>query len=131
MKSLAKHIFQEYDMNKLGRGIDGRGSHGWGFGPISFVSRLLIPVPFDPPADDLQVVIGDWYTKAHAVMASLLNAGRSFGRPADVLINDRGNKEATNPHMFTWEAAKTYRLRICNVGIKSSLNFRIHGHNMH
>ncbi|VAH20396.1 unnamed protein product [Triticum turgidum subsp. durum] len=66
----------------------------------------------------------------HAVMASLLDAGRNFGRPAGVLINGRGGKEAADPPMFTWEAAKTYQLRICNVGIKSSLNFRIQGHDM-
>ncbi|KAM3411196.1 hypothetical protein ACQJBY_003070 [Aegilops geniculata] len=101
-----------------------------GFGLISVVSRLLIPVPYDPPADDLQVLIGDWFTKDHAVMASLLDAGRNFGRPAGVLINGRGGKEAANPPMFTWEAAKTYQLRICNVGIKTSLNFRIQGHDM-
>ncbi|KAF6985225.1 hypothetical protein CFC21_003117 [Triticum aestivum] len=101
-----------------------------GFGLISVVSRLLIPVPYDPPADDLQVLIGDWFTKDHAVMAGLLDAGRSIGRPAGVLINGRGGKEAANPPMFTWEAAKTYQLRICNVGIKSSLNFRIQGHDM-
>ncbi|XP_020162135.1 L-ascorbate oxidase homolog [Aegilops tauschii subsp. strangulata] len=101
-----------------------------GFGLISVLSRLLIPVPYDPPADDLQVLIGDWFTKDHAVMASLLDAGRNFGRPAGVLINGRGGKEAANPPMFTWEAAKTYQLRICNVGIKTSLNFRIQGHDM-
>ncbi|KAI4987525.1 hypothetical protein ZWY2020_020325 [Hordeum vulgare] len=63
-------------------------------------------------------------------MASLLDAGRSFGLPAGVLINGRGGRVATNPSMFTWEAAKTYRLRICNVSIKLSLNFRNQGHDM-
>ncbi|KAM0835007.1 hypothetical protein ACQ4PT_063222 [Festuca glaucescens] len=101
-----------------------------GYGLISVVSRLLIPVPFDPPADDLQVLIGDWYNKDHTVMASLLDAGKSPGRPAGVLINGRGGKDAANPPMFTFEAGKTYRLRICNVGIKASLNFRIQGHDM-
>jgi hypothetical protein len=101
-----------------------------GYGLISVVSRLLIPVPFDPPADDLQVLIGDWYTKDHTVMASLLDAGKSPGRPAGVLINGRGGKDAANPPMFTFEAGKTYRLRVCNVGIKSSLNFRIQDHDM-
>jgi FtsP/CotA-like multicopper oxidase with cupredoxin domain len=101
-----------------------------GYGLISVVSRLLIPVPFDPPADDLQVLIGDWYNKDHTVMASLLDAGKSPGRPAGVLINGRGAKDAANPPMFTFEAGKTYRLRICNVGIKASLNFRIQGHDM-
>jgi L-ascorbate oxidase len=32
-----------------------------GYGGIHVHSRLLIPVPFDPPADDFTVLIGDWY----------------------------------------------------------------------
>jgi L-ascorbate oxidase len=101
-----------------------------GYGPISVVSRLLIPVPFDPPADDHFVLIGDWYTKDHEVMAGLLDAGRSIGRPGGVLINGKGGKEAAAEPMYTFEAGKTYRFRVCNTGIKSSLNFRIQGHDM-
>uniref|UniRef100_A0A0D9WHW9 L-ascorbate oxidase n=1 Tax=Leersia perrieri TaxID=77586 RepID=A0A0D9WHW9_9ORYZ len=101
-----------------------------GYGPISVVSRLLIPVPFDPPADDLEVLIGDWYTKDHEAMAKLLDTGKSFGRPAGVLINGKSGKDASDPPMFTVEPGKTYRFRVCNVGIKTSLNFRIQGHDM-
>ena len=101
-----------------------------GYGPISVVSRLLIPVPFDPPADDHAVLIGDWYTKDHGVMARLLDAGKSLARPAGVLINGVGGKEAAAAPMYTFEAGKTYRLRVCNVGIKASLNFRIQAHDM-
>ncbi|XP_052154932.1 L-ascorbate oxidase homolog [Oryza glaberrima] len=101
-----------------------------GYGGISVVSRLLIPVPFDPPADDHMVLIGDWYTKDHAAMAKMLDAGKSFGRPHGVVINGKSGKAAADPPMFTVEAGKTYRLRVCNVGIKASLNFRIQGHDM-
>ncbi|KAL6620438.1 hypothetical protein ACP70R_035577 [Stipagrostis hirtigluma subsp. patula] len=101
-----------------------------GYGPITIMSRNLIPVPFDPPADDHVVLIGDWYTKDHAVMAKLLDAGRSIGRPAGVIINGKGGKEAADPPMFTVEAGKAYRFRVCNAGIKASLNFRIQGHDM-
>lgn len=31
-----------------------------GFGGLRVNSRLLIPVPFDPPADDFTVLAGDW-----------------------------------------------------------------------
>ncbi|KZV33180.1 L-ascorbate oxidase [Dorcoceras hygrometricum] len=64
-----------------------------GFGAIRILSRPLIPVPFDPPAGDYTVLIGDW----------------TF----NVLMS-----------------GKTYRLRICNVGLQNSLNFRIQGHKM-
>jgi len=104
-----------------------------GYGAITVVSRLLIPVPFDqpPPESDHVVLAGDWYTKDHEVMARLLDAGRTVGRPDGVLINGRGGKDlAAGPPVFTFEAGKTYRLRVCNTGIKASLNFRIQGHDM-
>lgn len=103
-----------------------------GFGDLHIHSRLLIPVPFDPPADEFTVLTGDWYTKNHNVIARILDSGRGIGRPAGVLINGKHGKngDKDDPPMFTMEAGKTYRFRICNVGIKSSLNFRIQDHQM-
>ncbi|KAJ0975546.1 hypothetical protein J5N97_017511 [Dioscorea zingiberensis] len=100
-----------------------------GFGGLRVNSRLLIPVPFDPPADDYTVLIGDWYTKDHAILAKLLDNGRSLGRPSSVLINGNPGKPGDAP-LFTMEPGKTYRYRICNVGLKTSLNFRFQGHAM-
>ncbi|XP_020271632.1 L-ascorbate oxidase homolog [Asparagus officinalis] len=85
--------------------------------------------PFDGPADDYTVIIGDWYTKSHDSLASILDKGRSIAKPAGILINGKSGKDDKNP-LFTMEAGKTYRYRICNVGIKTSLNFRIQGHSM-
>ncbi|XP_072994730.1 L-ascorbate oxidase homolog [Typha latifolia] len=98
------------------------------FGGLRINSRLLIPVPFDPPADDYTVLIGDWYTKNHKVLARLLDSGRSIVRPAGVLINGKSGKDYEP--LFTMEAGKTYRYRVCNVGLRTSLNFRIQGHTM-
>ncbi|XP_072966802.1 L-ascorbate oxidase homolog [Typha angustifolia] len=98
------------------------------FGGLRINSRLLIPVPFDPPADDYTVLIGDWYTKNHKVLARLLGSGRSIVRPAGVLINGKSGKD--DEPLFTVEAGKTYRYRVCNVGLRTSLNFRIQGHTM-
>lgn len=42
-----------------------------GFGGIKILSRPLIPVPFDNPADDFSVLIGDWYAANHTVSLSL------------------------------------------------------------
>ncbi|KAL6853558.1 hypothetical protein ACP4OV_019587 [Aristida adscensionis] len=99
-----------------------------GYGLISVHSRDLIPVPFDPPANDYPILAGDWYTKDHTVLAKNLDAGKSIGRPAGVIINGKNEKEAANPPMYTFEAGKTYRFRACNVGVKASINVRIQNH---
>ncbi|WOL03881.1 hypothetical protein Cni_G12601 [Canna indica] len=101
-----------------------------GYGSLRIHSRLLIPVPFDPPADDYSVLIGDWYTKDHKTLARILDQGRSIALPAGVLINGKPGGSKDEAPQFVMEAGKVYRYRICNVGIKSSLNFRIQGHNM-
>ncbi|XP_057954146.1 L-ascorbate oxidase homolog [Malania oleifera] len=103
-----------------------------GFGGLRVNSRLLIPVPFAAPEDDYTVLIGDWYTKSHSALRKLLDSGRSIARPDGVLINGKSGKlpqEKMEP-MFTMKPGKTYRYRVCNVGLKTSLNFRIQGHTM-
>ncbi|KAL5220325.1 hypothetical protein ABZP36_025038 [Zizania latifolia] len=99
-----------------------------GYGIITVHSRLLIPVPFDEPAADYHVLVGDWYTKDHTVLAKNLDAGKGIGRPAGLIINGKNEKDASNPPMYTMEAGKVYRYRVCNVGIKTSLNVRIQNH---
>lgn len=99
-----------------------------GIGGLRVNSRLLIPVPFDDPEDDYTVLIGDWYKKSHTVLKKKLDSGHSIGRPDGVQIN--GKSEDKDEPLFTMKPGLTYRYRICNVGIKSSLNFRIQGHTM-
>ncbi|MCL7041556.1 hypothetical protein MKW94_012442 [Papaver nudicaule] len=102
-----------------------------GFGGLRVNSRLLIPVPFADPEDDYTVLIGDWYTTDHKVLRNVLDSGRSINRPDGVLINGKSGKGADkNEPLFSMKPGKTYRYRICNVGIKSTLNFRIQGHPM-
>jgi L-ascorbate oxidase len=101
------------------------------FGGLRVNSRLLIPVPFADPEDDYTILIGDWYTKGHTVLKKQLDSGRSIGRPDGVLINGKSGKgKGKDEPLFTMKPGKTYRYRICNVGIKTSLNFRIQGHAM-
>ncbi|CAL9169212.1 unnamed protein product [Musa hybrid cultivar] len=103
------------------------------FGGLRVNSRLLIPVPFADPTDDYTVLIGDWYAKSHKALAAILDAGHGIGNPAGVLINGRTGKDASGKDdtpLFTMEAGKTYRYRICNVGMKVSLNFRMQNHRM-
>eukprot|EP01018_Ginkgo_biloba_P004840 Gb_17061 [translate_table: standard] len=97
-----------------------------GFGGLRIASRPRIPVPFPDPAGDYTVLIGDWYKTNHTILRRTLDYGRALGNPDAVLINGRGQYGAA----FTVEQGKTYRLRISNVGLSSSLNFRIQGHKL-
>ncbi|KAL1369751.1 hypothetical protein HN51_000121 [Arachis hypogaea] len=100
-----------------------------GFGGHRIFSRLLIPVPYPDPEDEYWVLIGDWYTKSHSVLRKFLDSGRSLGRPDGVLINGQTTKDdGSDKPMYTMKPGATYKLRICNTGIKDSLNFRIQGH---
>ncbi|KAK4772091.1 hypothetical protein SAY86_013866 [Trapa natans] len=97
-----------------------------GYGAIRILSRPLIPVPFPEPAGDFTVLIGDWYEANHKVMKAVLDGGHRLGFPDGILINGRGPTGAS----FTVDKGKTYRLRISNVGLQHSLNFRVQGHLM-
>ncbi|KAF5735674.1 multi-copper oxidase type 1 family protein [Tripterygium wilfordii] len=102
-----------------------------GFGGLRINSRLLIPVPYPDPEDDYTVIINDWYTKSHSALTKFLDSGRSIGRPEGVLINGQAAKgDGKDKPLFTMKPGKTYKYRICNAGIKTSLNFRIQNHNM-
>ncbi|CAK9178356.1 unnamed protein product [Ilex paraguariensis] len=97
-----------------------------GFGGIRILSRPLIPVPFPDPADDYTVLIGDWYTSNHTDLKALLDRGKKLHFPDGILINGRG----PNGTSFTVDQGKTYRLRVSNVGLQNSLNFRVQGHKL-
>lgn len=59
-------------------------------------------------------------------MKATLDRGKKLHFPDGILINGRG----PNAAWFTVEQGKTYRLRISNVGLQNSLNFRIQNHKM-
>ncbi|KAK2398353.1 L-ascorbate oxidase protein [Trifolium repens] len=97
-----------------------------GFGGIRILSRPRIPVPFDDPAGDYTVLIGDWYQSNHTDLKAQLDNGKKLPFPDGILINGRGPGGAS----FNVEQGKTYRLRISNVGLQNSLNFRIQNHKL-
>ncbi|KAI8549370.1 hypothetical protein RHMOL_Rhmol06G0019300 [Rhododendron molle] len=97
-----------------------------GFGGIRILSRPRIPVPFPDPAGDYTVLIGDWYKSNHTDLKAILDRGKKLHFADGILINGRG----PNGVSFNVEQGKTYRLRISNVGLQNSLNFRIQGHKM-
>ncbi|KAH8512187.1 hypothetical protein H0E87_009411 [Populus deltoides] len=96
------------------------------FGGIRIWSRPRIPVPFPPPAGDFTVLAGDWYKRNHYQLRRILDGGHNLPFPDGLLINGRG----WNGYTFTVDPGKTYRFRISNVGLTTSINFRIQGHKM-
>jgi len=103
-----------------------------GMGVLQIHSRELIPVPFDNPAQEYAVLVGDWYSKGHKALKTMLDSGRSIGVPDGIQINGKGGKVGDNSlvPIATMESGKTYRYRVCNVGLRTSINFRIQGHAM-
>ncbi|KAM2916678.1 hypothetical protein FF1_045565 [Malus domestica] len=97
-----------------------------GVGGIKIDSRPRIPVPFPPPAGDFTILAGDWFSKNHTDLKAILDGGNNLPIPDGLLINGRGS----NGFTFTVYQGKTYRLRISNVGLTTSINFRIQGHKM-
>ncbi|GER52927.1 SKU5 similar 4 [Striga asiatica] len=95
-----------------------------GYGSIKIYSRPQIPVPFPPPAGDHVVLAGDWFKRSHRQLKYFLDGGHNLPFPDGLIINGRG----WNGYTFTVDQGKTYRFRISNVGIATSINFRIQGH---
>ncbi|XP_064977680.1 L-ascorbate oxidase homolog [Musa acuminata AAA Group] len=95
-----------------------------GYGGIRVLSRPLIPVPFAPPAADYTVLVGDWYKANHTDLRNILDGGKDLPFPDGLLINGQGS----NGSAFTVDQGKTYRFRVSNVGVATSLNIRIQGH---
>ncbi|KAF3615080.1 L-ascorbate oxidase -like protein [Capsicum annuum] len=97
-----------------------------GIGSIRIFTRPSVPFPVPAYSDDFIVLIGDWYKCNHTKLRAILDRGHKLPFPDGILINGRGPNGAT----FTVDRGNTYRLRISNVGLEHSLNFRIEGHNM-
>ncbi|XP_042485221.1 L-ascorbate oxidase homolog [Macadamia integrifolia] len=95
-----------------------------GFGGIKISSRPLIPVPFADPAGDYTILAGDWYKNNYTDLQGILDSGNDLPMPDGLLINGRG----WNGYTFAIDQGKTYRFRISNVGLTTSVNFRIQGH---
>ncbi|XP_028787092.1 L-ascorbate oxidase homolog [Neltuma alba] len=102
-----------------------------GFGGITINSRPLIPVPYDRPEEEYTVLIFDWYTQNHKDLQKILDSGKGLDRPNGVLINGKTAKgDGKDKPMFMMKPGKTYKYRICNVGMRETLNFRIQDHRM-
>lgn len=109
-----------------------------GYGGIIINNRAIISLPFATPDGDFTILIGDWYTRNHTDLRKTLNGGKDLGMPDGVLINGKGPyryndtlvPDGIDYQTFDVHPGKTYRIRVHNVGISTSLNFRIQNHNM-
>lgn len=95
-----------------------------GFGALNVYARPLIPVPYPPPAGDFTLLIGDWHKTNHKTLQRDLDSGKTLPFPDGILIN--GKTWST----FIGDQGKTYIFRVSNVGLSTSFNFRIQGHQM-
>ncbi|KAJ4833225.1 Monocopper oxidase-like protein sku5 [Turnera subulata] len=109
-----------------------------GYGGIIVNNRDIIPLPFALPDGDVTLFISDWYTKSHKELREKIDNGDDLGVPYGILINGFGPyryDDALVPEGITYqiiniEPGKTYRFRVHNVGVSTSLNFRIQNHNL-
>ncbi|KAK7259787.1 hypothetical protein RIF29_25402 [Crotalaria pallida] len=109
-----------------------------GFGPFVINNRDTVPIPFAQPDEDIFLMIGDWYTLNHTALRTTLDNGKDLGIPDGVLINGKGPYQynatlvpsGIEYNQIDVDPGKTYRIRVHNVGISTSLNFRIQNHNL-
>ncbi|KAL3517889.1 hypothetical protein ACH5RR_020478 [Cinchona calisaya] len=108
-----------------------------GYGGIVVNNRDVIAVPFGTPDGDITLFISDWYIKSHKELREQVGSGVGLGASDGILINGLGPYRYDNavPDGIAFQTiyvdpGKTYRLRIHNVGISTSLNFRIQNHNL-
>ncbi|CAM8947288.1 unnamed protein product [Rhodiola kirilowii] len=109
-----------------------------GYGGFIINNRAVISVPFPQPDGDIVIMIGDWYIRNHTALRRSLNGGELLGMPDGVLINGKGPfryndtlvPAGIDHETINVDPGKTYRIRVHNVGVSTSLNFRIQGHNL-
>ncbi|XP_021714234.1 L-ascorbate oxidase homolog [Chenopodium quinoa] len=99
-----------------------------GFGAINVYKRSVIPLPYPQPDGEHSFLVGDWYKTDHKVLQNRLDNGDAMPMPDGLLIN--GLQNFSTDRVYTGEAGKTYLFRVANVGIMTSINFRIQGHTM-
>ncbi|KAJ6841936.1 L-ascorbate oxidase-like protein [Iris pallida] len=96
-----------------------------GFGALNVYRRSVIAIPYGQPDGDFTLVAGDWYETDHKVLRQSLDSGKALGLPDGLLIN--GLPQSSS---FTGDQGKTYLVRISNVGLSTSFNFRIQNHKL-
>ncbi|KAL5562217.1 hypothetical protein UlMin_031964 [Ulmus minor] len=109
-----------------------------GYGGIIINNREVIALPFLLPDGDITIFISDWYKKSHKELRKDVEDGKDLGVPDGVVVNGLGPfrfdqslvSDGLPFLVVNVEPGKTYRFRVHNVGISTSLNFRIQNHNL-
>ncbi|KAL3640259.1 hypothetical protein CASFOL_011745 [Castilleja foliolosa] len=96
-----------------------------GFGAFNVLARSVISVPYEKPAGDYSLLIGDWQKDNHKILQQKLDLGQTLPDPVAILIN--GAQQGLN---FSGEQGKTYMFRISNIGLAIHINFRIQSHKL-
>ncbi|XVF17745.1 hypothetical protein REPUB_Repub10bG0150100 [Reevesia pubescens] len=97
-----------------------------GFGAVNVNQRSVISIPYPEPVGEFTLLVGDWYKAGDTALQKRLDSGLGdLPLPDGLLINGLHNAS-----IFTGQKGKTYKFRITNVGISTSINFRIQGHPM-
>ncbi|XP_027152693.1 L-ascorbate oxidase homolog [Coffea eugenioides] len=96
-----------------------------GFGGFNIVARSVIPIPYPKPYDEFTLLVSDWWNKDNKVLQKILDDGKPFPPPDGLLIN--GSPKSTK---FTGIKGQTYLIRVSNLCLVSSINFRIQGHTL-
>ncbi|KAL8477604.1 hypothetical protein ACS0TY_029777 [Phlomoides rotata] len=93
-----------------------------GFGGFNILARSVIPVPYPKPYEEFTLLVNDWWKKDHKELQQILDSGNNLPLPDAILINGK-------PNSFSFDVipGQTYLFRVSNVGITTSINFRIQG----
>ncbi|KAK3003825.1 hypothetical protein RJ639_018104 [Escallonia herrerae] len=84
-----------------------------GFGGLIISARSVISVPYPKPAEEFTLL----------ALQQTMDSGNPFPFPNGILINGLPDSAS-----FTGEKGQTYLFRVSNVGLTTSVNFRIQGH---
>ncbi|KZV53175.1 L-ascorbate oxidase [Dorcoceras hygrometricum] len=96
-----------------------------GFGGLNILARSVISVPYAEPYEEFTLLCGVWWKKDHKELQQILDSGNQFPIPDGLLIN--GSPDSTS---FTVVPGRTYLFRVSNIGMTTSINFRIQGHKL-
>ncbi|KAK1363847.1 Coagulation factor 8 [Heracleum sosnowskyi] len=96
-----------------------------GFGAFIIRARAVIFVPYLKPAKEFNLLVNDWWNSDHRVLQQKLSTGNPMPFPDGLLINGLPRN-----NIFTGEKGKRYLFRVSNLGLTTSINFRIQGHQL-
>lgn len=74
-----------------------------GFGPVRINNRIVIPIPFEQPEDEFDLLIGDWYSTSYKVVlyltsnSSLVRISMKCGQDIKTQLTLRNDWTPLNP----------------------------------